>query len=134
MGIYVAGIHRIVVHVHADELLGQRLFHVARELHGVVQRFFVIVQRVLDAVAHQAAAFALNVRIERSQQRIGAERQRQIVASSSTTCPDRQRCGTAFAVSQLRLMDDEAGIDGVLSDGVRDLVEGHRRRLRNPVR
>ena len=122
-----------MVHIHADELLRQRLFHVARKLHGIVQRFFAIVQRVLDAVAHQAAAFRLNVRIERAEQRVGAKGQRQIVRLFPPLAEIDNQVKAAFAVGQLRLMDDESGIDSVIFDCIRNLVEGHHT-ARNPVR
>src|SRR5436305_2556960 len=70
-----AGVQRVMVDIHADEFFGQAGLQVARELHGVFERRAVIVQGVLNAFAHHAAAFHLNFAAERTQQHIGAERQ-----------------------------------------------------------
>ena len=66
---HFAAVHRVVVDVHADELFGQRGFHVARELQGVVQRFLVMVERVLDALTHQPACIRTSPRGSRLRSR-----------------------------------------------------------------
>src|ERR1700761_1186747 len=43
-------VQRAVIHIHADELVGQCWIQVARELHGILQRRFAMVERVLNAV------------------------------------------------------------------------------------
>ena len=48
---YFAGIHCVVIHVHAHKLIGQARFHIARELHRVVQRFGMIIQSVLKSLS-----------------------------------------------------------------------------------
>ena len=48
-----AVVQRALVHVHADEAVCQLRVEVARELHGVGQRLFAMIQSVLDAVAER---------------------------------------------------------------------------------
>jgi len=78
LGNDLAAIHGVMVHVHADELLGQTGIHVTRELERVIERFLVVVQSVLDALAHQPAAFVADLAGQRAQQDVGPQRQRQV--------------------------------------------------------
>ena len=89
----------------------QARLHVARELHGVGQRLVVVVERVLNALAHHAAALALDLGVERPQQHIAAERQRQLVGRLEPA-PQIDDAVEALAVErQLRFVDDQAGVD-----------------------
>ena len=106
-GHYLAGIDGVVVHVHAYELFGQPGFHVARELHRVLQRLGVIVQRVLNAVAHHAAAFALDFGVERAQEDVAAQRQRKLVRALEPPAQIDDAV-EAFAVEgELRFVNDQ---------------------------
>ena len=64
---FFAVIERPAVHVHPDKLVGQRRVHVARELHGVVERGLAMLERIADAFAdharHLAPIFAQRRRI-----------------------------------------------------------------------
>jgi hypothetical protein len=119
----LSGIDCIVIHVHADELLGQGLLHVASELHRVVQSLVGVVESVLNAFAHQAAAFALDLRIERPKQRVRAEGQGKVIGLLPPTAKVQNVVETTPAERKLCLMNDESRIDNVVSNGIRDSIE-----------
>ena len=75
-----AAVHCEVVDVHADKLLRQPCFQVAGELHGIFEGFVVVVERILNALTHQAAAFTFDLRIEGTKEHIRAQRQRETVS------------------------------------------------------
>src|SRR3954464_8079356 len=55
-------VQRAFVHVHPDELIGQLRIDVARELHGVGQGLFTMVERVLNAVTQGSRNFGRQLR------------------------------------------------------------------------
>src|ERR1017187_9846963 len=112
-----------MIHVHSHEFLGQTGFQIARELQGVIQRFFVVIEGVLDALTHQPATFALYVFGKRSQQYVASQGQRKIVGVLPPAAQIENVLKAAAAVGQLALMDDEASVDGVLAYGIQNLVE-----------
>ncbi len=61
----VAVVQGALIDVHADEAVASEVSRSRGELHGILQRFFAVIERMLDAVAQG---------IGRGQQSISAKR------------------------------------------------------------
>ena len=68
---------RPFVHVHADKFVGHLRFHVSRELHGVIDRGFAMIERIGHALMNGAPDLQANRSPERAPHGVPAQRQRQ---------------------------------------------------------
>src|SRR5215469_5294500 len=46
-------VERALVHIHADELVGRWQVEIARKLHGISERFFAMIEAVLNTFAQR---------------------------------------------------------------------------------
>ena len=127
-----AGIHGVVVDVHADELFRQPRLHVARKGHGVFQCLGVVRERVFNALAHHTAAFGLNVVRQRAQQGIAAQRQRQAPGILPPLAHIQNAMETGFGISQLSFVNNQAGVSLARMHSFQDSIK--RRHHRNEIR
>src|SRR5205085_10169817 len=79
LGNNVPTIQRVMIYVHPDKFFREPGLHVAGELECVIQRLLIMIERILDAFANEAATLALQVAGKRAQERVSAEWKRQAV-------------------------------------------------------
>src|SRR5262249_32300421 len=82
-----------------------------------------MVNSVLDALPHQAAALMGNFGIKIAPQDVRAERQGQSVCILPPSTKIDYGVKAVLAVSELRLMNHQAGICGAVMDRIENLVE-----------
>jgi hypothetical protein len=113
-----------VVHIHADEAVGQAGVEVAGKLHGVFEGLFAVVEGVLDAVAHGLGDDAHGVGAERAADGVAAQRQHQAGGFAPPDAEVEHLVEAAGGVGELALVDDEAGVEVAGQNLGNDLVEG----------
>src|SRR5208282_1002146 len=104
-------------------------FHVARQLHGVVQSFFAVLQAVLDAIFNRLSDLQTKSRTKRAANSVPAKRKRE---ASLLVPPDAKVNHTVHAKlrkQKLPFMDQEAGFYKFVLHGIKDLVKRHHHRL-----
>ena len=87
------------VDVHGDEFVSGLGFHVAGELHGVIEGFFAMFEAVFNAVADGTRDLAAEFRTEGSTNGIAAKRQGKTVCSCHQTPRSMTRCRPSFGNS-----------------------------------
>ncbi len=95
----LSAIDGVMVDVHTDKLIGQGGIEIASELQGVIQRFFAMVERILDTFTHEPGTLSLNIGREIAAQRVAAERQWQIVCCAKPFAKIEHVVEAAMAVS-----------------------------------
>src|SRR5208282_2624846 len=73
----VAVVERAFVDVHADEFVGELGIEIAGKLHGIGERFFAMIDGVLNALAQRLGDAGHRFAAERAPDGVSAERQRQ---------------------------------------------------------
>src|SRR6266567_4918174 len=71
----IAVVEGTLVDVHADEFVGKLRVEIAGELHGIGQRFFAMIDGVLNTVAQSLRHTGDRLRTEGATDRIPAQRQ-----------------------------------------------------------
>ena len=114
-----------LVDVHADELIGDIRFHVARELHGVFQGVFAMLEAVLDALADGLGDEAAKRDSERLANGVAAERERESGLLLPPDAEIQNFVKTELGKQELALVDKKAGFDDIFLHGFEDFVERH---------
>src|SRR3974390_25803 len=97
-----------LVDVHSDELVGLLYVQIAGELHGILQRFFAVVESVLDAIAQCVAAGQDQLRSQVALDGVSTQRKRQTGLVAPPLAHVDNAVQAFFAVGELALVDDES--------------------------
>ncbi len=116
---------RPLIHIHADKLVGQFRVHLACELHGVIQGFFAVFQSVSNAVADGFRDLAPELWSKHASNRIPTEWKRQSRLFLPPDAKINHAVQSFLRKEKLTLMNEQAGFDKIVLNGVDDLVEGH---------
>src|ERR1700744_3594368 len=118
-----------LVHIHADEAVGEIGIEVARELHRVLQRSFAMIPRVLNALPQRVCGDELNIATQRTADGVATERQRKpgLLEPPDTQVKDLRQA--VAAGGELTLVNDQACVKLTREDRRNDLVEWHGDRL-----
>src|SRR5260370_6407093 len=109
----VAVIQSPVVHVHADEFVGQVPAHVARVLEGVLHGFGAVVQAELDAGGEYVRNLLPGGGFETFMNDIAAQREGQAVILAPPPDPEVfANLQTLLLPSELAFVNDQANIRG----------------------
>src|SRR5690349_1590673 len=122
---FLAVAERPFVDVHADKLIGEIGFHVARELHGVFQSIFAVLKTILDALADGPGDEAAERRTQGLANGIATQGKRQ---TSLLLPPDAEvddLVEAELGEEELALVDEQAGVNKLFLHGVENFVEGH---------
>jgi hypothetical protein len=106
----VAVVDGALVDVHADEAIGERGVQVAGELHGVLERCFAVVERVLDAVAQGVGGDELDLRTERAADGVAAKREGKAGLLVPPYAEVDDLLEAVLGVGELALVDEEASV------------------------
>src|SRR5437762_3330045 len=120
-----AAAERPLVHVHADKLVGEFGFHVARELHGVFQRVFAMFKRVLDAFANRPGNQTANIRAKRFAHSVAAERKRHSCLFMPPDAEIQNFVQTHLWIEKLPFVNQQSCIDKFVPHGVKNFVKRH---------
>src|SRR3990167_5442756 len=104
-----AGLQRPAVDVHPHELVPELAGHTAAELHGVLERFGAMVERVADAALEHAGDLCDALRCQVAPDGVAAERDGQ----AGFLCPPGAEVENFFqagaGISQLAFVNEHAG-------------------------
>src|SRR5262245_56021057 len=89
-----------------------------------------MIERVLDALAHQPAAFAGNFWIQIAAQGVSAQWKRQPVCLLEPTPEIDYVVKSRFRVGELRLVNDQAGVGLIVANSLQNLIERRVYRLK----
>lgn len=113
------------VDVHADELIGDVRFHVARKLHGVLERVLAMLKAVLDALADGLGNEAAKRKAERLADGVAAERERKTGLLLPPDAEIQDFVQAKLGEKELALVDEEASFDDFFLDSFQNFVERH---------
>ena len=113
------------VDVHADKLVGDFGFHIASELHGVVQGFFAVLEAVFDAIFNGFSDLQTEGRPQGTADGISTQGKRETRLLIPPDAEVNDAVHTKLREEKLAFVDKEPGFDDFVLDGVEDLVEGH---------
>ena len=97
---------------------------IAGELHGVGQRFFAMIDGVLDALAQRLGDTGHRFRAKRATDGVSSERQRQSGDFLPPAAEIDDAVQSRLVVSELAFVDDEAGFVFAFENLRDDLIEG----------
>jgi hypothetical protein len=112
------------VDVHADEAIGEGGVEVTRELHGVSQGLFAVVERVLDAVAQGVGGGEEGFGAKGAADGVSAEGKGKTGLFAPPLAEVEEFDEAIVGVGELAFVDDEAGVELACYDRGDDLVEG----------
>src|SRR3974377_268678 len=104
----LAVVEGALVDVHSDELVGLLYIQIAGELHGILQRFFAVVESVLDAVAERVAAGQDQLSSQVALDGVSTQGERQTGLVAPPLAHVDNAVQAFFAVGELALVDDES--------------------------
>src|SRR5207302_10992577 len=117
------------VYIHPDKLIRQLRIHIARELHGVMQRFLSMFESVCHALADGPRNLSSGLRSQRTPHGIASQRPWQLRRLQPPLTQVHHAMKSQFRELQLSLMDEQAGVRRSRTHGIDDLIEGNRNRL-----
>src|SRR6266404_8061701 len=118
-------VERTFVYVHADKLIGELGIEIAGKLHGVAERFFAMINGILDALAQRLGDAGHRFWTERAPDGISAERQRQSGNFLPPPAEIDDAMQSGFVIRELAFMDDETCFVFTLENLRNDLIEGN---------
>ena len=90
--------------------LARRGVEIAGKLHGVFERLFAVIERVLDAVAQSLGDDLVRFRAQRAANGVAAERQHQAGGFAPPDAEIDDFVESAGRVGELAFVNDESGI------------------------
>ena len=113
------------VHVHADELVGRLRVEIAGKLHGVSQRFFTMIEAVLDAFAESRGDGSHQLGSEGAANGVAAERKRKAGHLSPPLAEIDHAVEARLVIGQLAFVNDESSLVLAFEYLRDDLIKGN---------
>src|SRR5215469_13202516 len=113
------------VDVHADELVGRRGIEVTGELHRVGQRFFAVLQTVLNALPQSLRYGGHQLWTKRAPDTVASKRKRQACHFLPPLAEIDDAMQAGFVVGELALVNDETGLVLPFQHLRNDLIEAN---------
>ena len=113
------------VHIHAYKSIGEFQVHLSGELHGVIQRFFAVLQAIGNAVPDGFRDLAPKTWSQGFADGVASERKRQTRLFLPPDAEINHLVQTLFLEEKLSFVNEQTGFDKIVLNCINNFVERH---------
>src|SRR5438034_10251779 len=113
------------VHIHAYKSIGEFQVHLSGELHGVIQRFFAVLQAIGNAVPDGFRDLAPKTWSQGFADGVASERKRQTRLFLPPDAEINHIVQTLFLEEKLSFVNEQTGFDKIVLNCINNFVERH---------